>query len=132
TGIKSITWQSPQTYQEIRLYVSSDGGGDWDKYVLIDDDPDHKHKTNLKLVALGDGRLIACWDDDRGGVYMAASTDGGKSWGKNIKVAEKSHAGSTPLDISADSTSGTFTLVASDIRKGAGDAIFLVKGKIVP
>jgi hypothetical protein len=131
-GIKSISWQSPQTYQEIRLYASLDGGEDWGKFTLIDDDPDHKHKMNLKLVALGDGRLIACWDDDRGGVYMAASLNGGKVWGKNIKVAEKSHAGSTPLDIVVDASSGTFTLVASDIRKGAGDATYLIKGKIAP
>lgn len=131
-GIKRIAWEHPETYQEIRLYVSSDGGKDWDKYVLIDDDPDHKHKMNLKLVPLGGGRLLACWDDDRGGVYMAASTDGGKNWGKNIKVAEKSQAGSTPIDIAVDASSSTFTLVASDIRKGAGDAVFLVKGKIAP
>ena len=63
---------------------------------------------------------------------MAASVDGGASWGKNIKVAEGSHAGSTPLDILTDGSSGAFALLASDIRKGGGDAIFLVKGKIVP
>lgn len=131
-GVKRISWENPETYQEIRLYVSSDGGEDWREHVVVDDDPDHKHKMNLQIVPLGGGRLIACWDDDRGGVYMAASTDGGRSWGKNLKVAEKSHVGSTPLDIAADGSSGTFVLLASDIRKGAGDAIFLVKGKIAP
>jgi hypothetical protein len=131
-GIRSISWQSPQTYQEIRLYASSDGGEDWGRFTLIDDDPDHRHKTNLKIVPLGGERLLACWDDDRGGVYMAVSLDGGRNWGKNIKVAEKSQAGSTPIDIAVDATSGNFTLVASDIHKGAGDAVFLVKGKIAP
>ncbi len=131
-GIKSLSLQAPQTSQEIRLYVSSDGGKDWDEPVLIDDDPDDTHKMNLRLVALGEGRLIACWDDDRDGVYMAASTDGGASWGKNVSVAERSPVGSTPLDIVADGTSGTFILMASHIREGPGDAIFLVSGQLVP
>jgi len=131
-GIKSISLADPQTYQEIRLYVSSDGGESWDKPVMIDDDPDHRHKANLKLVSLGGGRLAACWDDERGGVYMAASAGKGNGWGKNIKVAEKSHVGNTPLDIAADTSTGSFAVLASDIRKGGGDAVFLVRGQIVP
>ena len=61
---------------------------------------------------------------------MAASTDDGESWGKNVKVAEKSHAGNAPMDIAAAGSS--FYLLASDVRKGPGDATHLIKGKVVP
>ncbi len=129
-GIKQISMREPQTFQEIRLYVSSDGGRRWEKPVLIDDDPAHRHKSSLRLARLETGELVACWDDDRGGVYMAASTDDGESWGKNVKVAEKSHAGNAPMDIAAAGSS--FYLLASDVRKGPGDATHLIKGKVVP
>ena len=123
---------NPQTAQDIRFYASSDGGEKWSKHVLIDDDPGHRQKSNLKLVSLGSDRLAACWDDERGGVYMAASTDSGKRWGKNVRVAARSQVGLTPLDVAADVSSGSFYLLAGDVRKGAGDATYLVRGKILP
>jgi len=131
-GIRSITMRSPKTFQEIRLYISSDGGKKWTKPVIIDDDQAHEHKTNVQLLSVGPEKLIAAWDDDRGGVYMAASSNGGKDWGKNVKVSEPSHAGATPLDAAVDVSASTFYLVLSDIIEGAGDATYLVKGKIKP
>jgi hypothetical protein len=130
-GIKSISMQNPQTSHEIRLYVSSDGGARWSKPVLVDDDQQHNQKNNLRLLCLGPKRLAACWDDGRGGLYMAASMDAGRSWGKNLKVAERSHVGSTVFDVAADRSSGVFYLSTSDIREGADDATYLVKGKVV-
>ena len=131
-AIKSFSMDNPQTSQEIRFYTSSNGGEKWSKHVLIDDDPNHRRKSNLRLFSLGAGKLAACWDDERGGVTMAASTDGGESWGKNVQVAAKSSVGITPLDVAADASSGVFYLAASDVRKGDGDATYLVKGTIVP
>ena len=63
---------------------------------------------------------------------MAASTDGGESWGKNVEVAAKSRVGITPLDVAADASSGVFYLAVSDVRKGDGDATYFVKGRLVP
>ena len=126
-GIKSIS--AAETSQEILLYVSEDGGGKWDKPVRVDDDQGHEHKGNLKLAVAGRETLIACWDDERGGVYMAASTDDAESWGKNVKVADRSTVGITPLDVAADNSKGYFYLVVGDVRKGAGDATYLVKGR---
>ncbi len=131
-GIKSFAMRSPKTSQEIRLYISSDGGKKWTKPVIIDDDQAHQHKTNVQLLSVGPEKLIAAWDDDRGGVYMAASINGGKEWGKNMKISEPSHAGATPLDIAVDASRGTFYLILSDIVEGAGDATYLVKGEIAP
>ena len=129
-GIRQISMQNPQTYQEIRLYASSDGGATWSKPVVIDDDPTHQHKSNVRLVSLGLDKLAACWHDERGGVYMAASVDGGKTWGKNVRVAPASTIGITPLDIVSDPRGGTFQLVLSDVRKGKGDATFFLGGRI--
>jgi len=131
-GIKSITMQNPETYQEIRFYASSDGGKRWTKPVVVDDDETHRHKMNIQLASLGDGKLVAFWDDDRGGVHAAASVDSGKRWGKNVRVAGGSHMGSAVLDAVVDDTSGTFYLCVSDVVEGAGDATYLVKGQIEP
>jgi len=131
-GVKSISMQSPQTSQEIRFYESSDGGETWSRYRLIDDDPQHAHKSALRLARIGPDKLVACWDDDRGGVYMAASTDGGENWGKNVAVVGASSTGITPLDIATDPATGRFYLVAGDVRKGEGDATRLVEGEVEP
>ena len=129
-GIKQISMQDPQTYQEIRFYSSSDGGDTWTKPVLIDDDPDDRRKNNVKLAAVGPGRLLACWHDERGGVFMAASMDGGKTWGKNLRVADRSHTGITPLDMTVDLATGVFHLALSDVRQGSGDATSFLKGEV--
>ena len=128
-GIKSIAPPPPAASQEILLYMSADGGKTWDKPARIDDDPTHERKGNLKLAVAGRRTLIACWDDARGGVYMAASTDDAESWGKNVKLAEPSRVGITPLDVAAEESKGYFYLVAGDVRKGAGDATYLVTGR---
>jgi hypothetical protein len=118
--------------RDIRLYVSTDGGEDWDEAGMIDDDPDSRERMGLKLTALGGGRLIACWHDGRGGVYGAASLDGGETWGKNVWLAKKSTVGITPIDITVDGSTGEFWLVATDVRHGEGDATYFTRGKLVP
>ncbi len=125
--IKSIS--TAETSQEIHLYASEDGGKQWSKPVRIDDDPARRHKRNLKLAVAGRRTLIACWDDARGGIYMAASTDNAESWGKNVKLADRSTVGITPLDVAANESKGYFYLVAGDVRKGAGNATYLVTGR---
>ncbi|MHC4714807.1 MAG: sialidase family protein [Planctomycetota bacterium] len=118
--------------RDIRLFVSDDGGEDWDEIGIIDDDPDNRERADLKLVALGGGRLIACWHDGRGGVYGAASLDGGETWGKNIWLARQTTVGNTPIDIAVDGATGEFALTATDVRHGGGDATYLTRGKLVP
>jgi len=131
-AIKSIKIPSPETYQELRLYTSSDGGKKWSKPTLIDDDGSHARKSNVRLLSGGPDNLIAAWHDDRGGIYMAASTDGGRSWGKNLYLAPVSPVGITPLDVAVDASSAAFYLTLSHIVHGPGDATYLVKGAIHP
>lgn len=114
----------------IILHASTDGGEDWDERGAIDDDTGSSVKRELKLAALGKERLIACWDDTRGGVYVAASLDGGRTWGKNVRAARRSTVGNTPLDIAVDPVSGAFAIVAADVREGDGDALYVVRGRL--
>ena len=130
TGIKAIT--PPDTDHEISLFVSTDGGGRWGQPVRIDDDEGRQRKASLRLASAGTDRLVACWDDGRGGVYVAASIDGGETWGKNVKVAERSQVGLTPLSMAADPAAGAVYLLVSDIHKGGGDATYFVKAKVAP
>jgi len=122
----------PKPRGEVQFYVSEDGGGDWDGPVRIDDDAQRARKNNVLLVPAGARRRLACWDDHRGGIYMAASIDGGETWGINVRVADRSPVGLTPLDLAADPATGAFHLVVGHVRKGPGDAIYLVKGTVVP
>jgi hypothetical protein len=131
-AIKEISMQNPQTAQEVRFFSLNDDGTKWTAPVRIDDDPANRHKGNLHLASLGDGRLLAVWDDDRGGLYAAASLDGGETWGINVPLGVNSHAGITPFDIAVDKVSGAFVIVASDVRQGGGDVTFLIKGRIIP
>ena len=118
--------------RDIQLFVSSDGGEDWDEYGIVDDDTNNRKRYGLRLAAAGSDRLVASWDDGRGGVYVAASLDGGETWGKNVWVAKKTTVGITPIDIAADGSAGAFALVATDIRHGGGDATYLVRGRFAP
>jgi len=116
--------------RNIILHASDDGGEDWEERGAIDDDPGSSEKTELELAALGRERLVAFWDDKRGGVYAAASLDGGRTWGKNVKVLQRSSVGTTPIDIAVDPATGAFIVAAADIREGSGDALYLVRGRI--
>jgi hypothetical protein len=128
-AIKQISMQDPQTAQEVRFY--SRDGAEWGEPVRIDDDPNNRHKSNLHLVSLGAGRLLAVWDDDRSGLYAAASLDGGESWGINVPLGFNSTVGITPFDVIGDPATGSFLVAASDVRMGGGDATFLIKGRVV-
>jgi len=111
-------------------YASDDGGEDRQERGAMDDDPGNAEKTELELAALGRERLVAFWDDKRGGVYAAASLDGGRTWGKNVKVLQRSSVGNTPTDIAADGATGAFAAAAADVHKGGGDALYLVRAKV--
>ena len=130
TGVENIS--NLQTKQELRFHTSNDRGSTWNNHVLIDDDPTNAPKNNVKLIFAGEQRILACWNDKRGGVYMAVSSDGGVTWGKDVRVAGASRIGITHFDITADATTGSFHIAFSDVRQGSRDATFLVKGRVVP
>ena len=117
--------------RDAQVYVSSDGGGGWDKLGVVDDDLDGSARYEMELWPVGEGRLAACWDDKRGGVYMAVSVDGGETWGKNVRVAARSTVGITPIEMAVDGSTGRFAVLVTDVRQGEGDGTYMVRGKVV-
>ena len=93
SGIRQITMQNPQTFQEIHCHTSDDGGETWSDPALIDDDPNHEHKSAVRMASLGGGRLVACWHDERGAVYAAASEDPKNHRGKSDRADLETHDG---------------------------------------
>lgn len=69
--------------------VSSDGGRTWRKGPNPADDGSTGDHGFHDVAAVGLGRFLAVWLDDRDGAQglrSAVSTDGGASWGKNVDV----------------------------------------------
>jgi hypothetical protein len=120
----------PEPQSQVLLFASRDDGQTWGRPVRIDEDAGASWRTNVRLEPAGSGRLLAAWDDHTTGIVLAASIDGGETWGKTVKVAERSAVGLTAIDVAVDPASGAFYLVVGHVSKGAGGAIQLVKGKV--
>ncbi|MEO0079515.1 MAG: FlgD immunoglobulin-like domain containing protein [candidate division WOR-3 bacterium] len=68
---------------------STDGGFTWETPVQVDDNPSRVPVGWARLALDSLGNLFCCWTDNRGGylrVYADRSTDGGLSWGTDIRV----------------------------------------------
>lgn len=84
---------------EVMASVSTDGGGTWSKNVLVYKSPDGSvcECCHPSVAIDSRGRIHAQWRNAVGGardIYVASSTDGGKTFGKATKLG----AGSWPLD----------------------------------
>lgn len=84
---------------EVMASVSTDGGGSWSKNVLVYKSPDGSvcECCHPSVVIDSNGRIHAQWRNAVGGardIYVASSTDGGKTFGKATKLG----VGSWPLD----------------------------------
>ena len=129
TAIKRIA-PSPEVAQDVRLFVSDDGGKTWDKGVTVTDGRPGGGKRRPRLLFLDDDRVLACWVEGRGGVWLAASVDGGRHWGLNAEAAPLRQIGASPLAVTPGHEPGTFRVCASVIRKGPGDAVYLIRGRV--
>jgi hypothetical protein len=79
----------------LRLTSSSDGGLTWNDPVTVTDDDgsgdDFGSHNFHALHAASDGSLYAAWLDGRSGVsgsYISRSTDGGRTWSPDVRIAE--------------------------------------------
>lgn len=84
---------------EVISSVSTDGGVTWSKNVLVYKSPDGSvcECCHPCVVFDSQGRIIVQWRNSLGGardIYVASSSDGGKSFGKAIKLG----IGSWPLN----------------------------------
>ncbi len=90
-GAVYVVWcETPQapTDTEIRLAVSRDGGGNWDKSVRVSDNPKQK-PASLPALAVSQGRVFVTWLDARNSqpgrgtdLYLASSPNGGRDFNK--------------------------------------------------
>jgi hypothetical protein len=76
----------------LRFTRSSDDGRTWSAPVTVTDDSVFGSHNFHALHASGDGTLYVTWLDGRAGggksaAYIARSTDGGKSWSRNVRIA---------------------------------------------
>ncbi len=76
---------------DIVFMKSTDNGGTFSNPVVINDDGDNKAQDFVSLAVSGD-HVYLVWDDDRTsapvGIYLAASHDGGDTFGSNMIIAE--------------------------------------------
>lgn len=73
----------------LRFVRSVDGGAHWTQPVTVTDDSTFGSHNFHALYAASDGVLYASWLDGRAGksaVFMTHSTDGGRTWMKNVRV----------------------------------------------
>jgi photosystem II stability/assembly factor-like uncharacterized protein len=86
-------------YTDIYYYRSTDGGRTWsERRNVTDDDPAKVYAQVYPNIAVApDGRVEIAWFDTRddpgtraNDVYMVTSTDNGATWGKNLRVTDRS------------------------------------------
>jgi len=78
---------------ELFALTSVDGGKTWSEPVTINDVPTSTREGLHDLAGAADGRLFTTWLDLRNGameLWGAASSDAGRTWGKNEQVYHSS------------------------------------------
>jgi hypothetical protein len=104
-----VAWHQARNGGGADLMVSaSETGAQWSKPTRLVDRPGVSHGY-VALSAAPDGTVYAAWLDSREkpsgsvDVYLARSTDGGRSFGKNVRVARRASPACRPaVAITAD------------------------------
>lgn len=95
---------------DIVLHRSTDKGKTWSEPVAIDDDDPAEQYTSFypQLSVAPNGRVDAVWQDNRDTtdynfhVRYSYSTDGGKTWAKNVQVTDQSIDFSLGISFNSD------------------------------
>ncbi|MGB0383472.1 MAG: exo-alpha-sialidase, partial [Ardenticatenaceae bacterium] len=125
-----VAWQDQRDggIDDIYFARSTDSGMTWGTNVKVNDDNTSKVQHNPSIAINPDGTTIyLAWEDERNNnrdIYFASSTDGGSTWGANVKVNDDSGTtGQYDATLAVDS-SGTLYLAFRDDRDGSADIYF--------
>jgi hypothetical protein len=135
------TWslQNAKAGDDVVVAHSADGGANWEKPVVVNDNTNTGVRALWPSVALDrSGALHAGWIDNRKGpaqAWYSNSTDGGQTWSTNVRVSDTDQGGwSGWNDFSGDYTTvlvtpqGEPAYAWMDSRNGTLDVWFAKKG----
>ena len=82
-------WNTDSTTGELAFARSNDGGATWTPKVLVNDQPSMTYGETLGGIVqvAPDGTVLATWwNTDRNNIMFDRSSDGGRTWGTDIRV----------------------------------------------
>jgi hypothetical protein len=85
--------KSNSTFSGVFLAKSLNGGESFEAAVKVNDDTTRRYRGGVQVVVSPDGKIHLVWTDSRAGdgtqymdIYYATSSDGGLSFGPNVRV----------------------------------------------
>lgn len=129
-GAIYVAWQDYRRNQaDIYFAKSTDGGKTFSRNLRVNDDIGRAGQLYPSLAVGADGVLYLAWHDFRKGnqdIYFSRSTDGGKTFSRNIRVNDDPEtAGQFNPSLAVD-TKGTVYVAWHDLRDGNADIYFAV------
>jgi hypothetical protein len=121
-----VAWQDSRNGDfDIYLAKSTDGGAFFGTNLGVNDSSGgHQCDPSIAVDAIGD--IYVAWHDSRNGdrdIYLAKSTDGGASFGTNLRVDDSLSGGQWSSSIAVDA-SGNVYVAWHDSRNGDFDIYF--------
>jgi hypothetical protein len=116
---------------DVYVTKSTDGGQSWGTNVRTNDDRTTAVQYKPSIGVDAAGVLYMVWRDGRNGnadIYFAKSTDGGKSFTKNLRINDDrgvAYQGNPAIAVGRD---GALYVVWSDNRSGNDDVYFTMSG----
>lgn len=124
-GIIYVAWQDYRRNQaDIYFAKSTDGGKAFSRNIRVNDDIGRAGQLYPSLAVDARGTLYLAWHDFRKGnqdIYFSRSTDGGQTFGRNIRVNDDPGTDGQFNPSLAVDAEGTVYVAWHDLREGQAD-----------